>query len=388
LSSLANGAGEMFADLARDAKFGASKPGQEFLRELAALVGAKNKPEEVQAVLAYIGKISEPTLAFSLVRSLGEGLQKAHSTLAKADAGGKLKPQFAQANQLAMNNQTAEPTRMEAVKLLGFENYGTASGALAAALKREATEPIQLAAVTTLAHFSEPQTASELTGHWGEFSPRVKSQALSALLARPERATALLHAIKGGSVKPGDLTTTQLKFLRTHADKNVRRLAIEVLGETTPNERQAVIDAFQPALSLTGDAAKGREIYVARCSSCHRLGGAGFAVGPDLVTVRNSGKDKLLVNILDPSREVAAQYIAFQIDTKDGESQIGIIANETTSSITLRQAYGREDVIQRSTMKAMKSQSQSLMREGLEAGLSHQDFANLLEYISTADANK
>jgi putative membrane-bound dehydrogenase-like protein len=384
LSSLANGAGEMFADLARDAKFGASKAGQEFLRELVQLVGAKNKAAEFKTVTTYISEVREPALRFSLLRSLGEGLQKGRWSTAPLIAGGI----FSQAEKVAVDSSAGEATRLEAVKLLGFEKYDPASNALAAALKREATEPIQLAAVTTLARFSEPQVAMELTGHWNEFSPRVKSQALSVLLARPERATALLHAIKGGPVKAGELTTTQLKFLRTHADKNVRRLAIEALGEATPNERQAVIDAFQPALSLTGDAARGRDIYLARCSSCHRLGGAGFAVGPDLVSVRNSGKDKLLVNILDPSREVAAQYIAFQIDTKDGESQIGIIANETTSSITLRQAYGREDVIQRSTMKAMKSQSQSLMPEGLEAGLSHQDFANLLEYISTADANK
>ena len=382
LSSLANGAGDVFADLARDAKFGASKPGQEFLRELAALVGAKNKPEEVQAVLAYIGKVSEPALKFSLMRSLGEGLQKARASLAVLRTGGN----FELAGQMAEDRSVPEPTRIEAVKLLGFENYDAANAALTAALKKDASETIQLAAVTTLARFSEPQAAHELTGHWRDFSPRVKSQALAALLARPDRATTLLNAIKSGEVNADDLNTTQLKFLRTHQDKKVRQLAIQVLGETSPNQRQTVIDAYQPALSLAGEAAKGREIYLARCSSCHRLGGAGFALGPDLVTVKNTGKDKLLVNILDPSREVAAQYIAFQVDTKDGESQIGIIANETTSSITLRQAYGKEDVIQRSTMKAMKSQSQSLMPEGLEVGLSHQDFANLLEYISTADA--
>jgi putative heme-binding domain-containing protein len=63
-------------------------------------------------------------------------------------------------------------------------------------------------------------------------------------------------------------------------------------------------------------------------------------------------------------------------------------ANETTSSITVRSAYGKENVIMRSNMKSMQSQSQSLMPEGLEQGLQPQDLANLLEYISTADAAK
>lgn len=110
--------------------------------------------------------------------------------------------------------------------------------------------------------------------------------------------------------------------------------------------------------------------------------------GGILVSAKSNGKDKLLISVLDPSREVAPQYIAFNIETKDGESYVGIIANETTSSITVRQPYGKEDVILRSNIKSMKSQKQSLMPEGLEAGLQPQDFANLLEYISTANADK
>ena len=130
---------------------------------------------------------------------------------------------------------------------------------------------------------------------------------------------------------------------------------------------------------------RGKKIYLQRCSSCHRLGGNGYQLGPDLVTVKNTGKEKMLVNILDPNREIAPAYIAFQIETKDDESLVGIIASKTTG-ITVRQAFGKEDTIMRSKIKSMQSQGQSLMPEGLEEGLKPQDFANLLEYISTADA--
>jgi putative heme-binding domain-containing protein len=95
-----------------------------------------------------------------------------------------------------------------------------------------------------------------------------------------------------------------------------------------------------------------------------------------------------LISILDPSREVAPQYIAYAIDTKDGESCVGIIAHESPASITVRQAYGKDEVIDRANIKGMKSQGQSLMPEGLEQGLGQQDLANLLEYISTANADK
>jgi putative heme-binding domain-containing protein len=149
-----------------------------------------------------------------------------------------------------------------------------------------------------------------------------------------------------------------------------------------------VVDAFQPALGLKGDAAAGRVIFSQRCVSCHHLGGLGFAVGPDLLSARSNGKDKLLISILDPSREVAPQYLAFSIATKDGESYVGILANETAASVTVRQAFGKEDVIMRSNIAGMKAQGQSLMPEGLEAGLTPQDLANVLEFITTAGADK
>jgi putative heme-binding domain-containing protein len=107
-----------------------------------------------------------------------------------------------------------------------------------------------------------------------------------------------------------------------------------------------------------------------------------------LATVKSNGKEKLLVNILDPNREVPPQYVSYDLETKDGDSFIGLIVNESSDSLTVRQAYGKEEVIPRRRIASMRSQSQSLMPEGLEAGLSEQDLANLLHYIASAETPK
>lgn len=388
LSSLGHGAGEVFAELSGDASFGVTKPGQEFLRQLVSIVGAQNDKQEVSQVLAFIAKVNEPALSFSLVRALGEGLKRAHVKLEDVDSSGNLKSVFANAEKIAADEKAAEPTRLEAVQLLALSSYESSSPVLIPLLKKGEPETVQLSTISTLSHFSEPKIAEDLTANWPNFSPHVKSQAVAVFLSRPERATVLLRAIQSGVIKPEELTTAQQKFLRNHGNANVRKLAIEVLGATPPNKLQVVVDTFQPALTLQGDAAEGRKIFEQRCVSCHRLAGLGFAVGPDLVSAKSNGKEKLLTSILDPSREVAPQYMAFNIETKDGESYVGIIANESTASVTVRQAYGKEDVIQRSNIKGMKTQSQSLMPEGLEAGLKPQDLANLLEFITTANADK
>lgn len=388
LSSLNRGAGNVFTQLSGDTTFAASTSGAEFLRQLALLVGAQHITNETSKVLAYCSKLKAPGLMFSLVHALGDGLKRSGRSLASADRSGVLPAILAQASQVAASDDLSEATRIQAIELLAFTSYAESADKLLKVLDHAQAQKVQLAALRTLAKFLDPAVPGELVRRWKTFSPPVRSEVLASLLGRTERARVLLDAVAANTIPATELTSTQISFLQKHADESLRTLALNLFGTPAANQRQAVITAYQPALSLKGDSAKGRLIYEQRCSSCHRLGGAGFALGPDLVTVKNTGKEKMLVNILDPNREVAPNYIAFQIETKDEESILGIIASESTTSVTVRRAFGKEDVILRSRLQSMKSQGLSLMPEGLEQGLTPQDFANLLEYISTAEADK
>jgi len=100
-----------------------------------------------------------------------------------------------------------------------------------------------------------------------------------------------------------------------------------------------------------------------------------------LAGARSGGKEKLLVNILDPNREVPPNYFAYVVDTREGDSYAGIIVNETASGVTVRQPVGIEVVVLRSQIAKMQASRQSLMPEGLEEGLNHQDVADLVEFI-------
>jgi putative heme-binding domain-containing protein len=280
-------------------------------------------------------------------------------------------------------------TRLQAIQLLGSANYEFASATLLNLLSQSQPQEIQLAALTTFGHFNDARVATEIVNRWKNFSPRLRSEAMSILAARPERALVLLQAIQSDVVRQSDLSTAQQKFLRTHRDANVRAKANAVLGAATiVSKRQDVLNEFSSALNLKGDAVRGKVIYLERCFSCHRLEGQGFALGPDLITVQNTGKEKMLLSILDPNREVAPQFQAYEVETKDGDTVIGLIANESATSVMVRQAYGKEDTILRANIKKMQSQNQSLMPEGLETGLKPQDLADLLEYVATARAEK
>lgn len=386
LSSLSEGAGVVFVQLASVAVLWQAPEGKEFLRQLAQMIGARNENNRVTQALAKIDRLPDAEEALSLMRALGEGLRRSGSSLRAVLSDRRMREVLGEASKVCRDSRASELARVEAIRLLGLAGYTNSGPTLFQLLDTAPSPAVQLAAISVLSHYDEPQIGTELIRRWLAFKPEARSAALSALLSRPERALALLSAIERGDIKPGELTTSQLKFLQNHRDPQIRNRAAKVLGVSGPTARQKVVESFQDALRLPGDAARGKEIYLQRCSSCHRLGGQGFALGPDLVTVKSAGKEKMLGNILDPNREVAPQYIAFEVETKDGESSIGIIADETTSTMTVLQAFGKRDVIQRSNLRSMRSLGQSLMPEGLEQGLTTQDLANLLQYISTAEA--
>jgi putative membrane-bound dehydrogenase-like protein len=384
LSSLAEGGAEMFeraktwfAPVGGEA---APEAGAyEFLRQLVQKLGARNRPEEIAAVLGFVEQ-APPAVAFTLVHALGEGVQQARGRLDTA----RLRPVLERAAAVAADPAAPEPDRVQGIELLGLTDYARSGERLVALLDQSQPQAVQLAAVRTLNRFPDPAVGRALAERWPGFTPRLRAAVLPVLLARPERARALLDQVEAGVIRRTELDSTQLDFLMNHRDAELRARAIRLLAGAVAGDREAVVGKFRPALSLGGDAGRGRKIFVERCASCHRLGGEGFALGPDLVSVRNAGKEKMLINILDPSREVLPQYLAYEVETRDGESLLGVLVQETAAQVTLRQAYGREVVVPRANIATMQSRGKSLMADGLEEGLGPQDLADLLEFIGTA----
>ncbi|MGH8021088.1 MAG: c-type cytochrome [Opitutaceae bacterium] len=194
----------------------------------------------------------------------------------------------------------------------------------------------------------------------------------------------LLEAIREGRVRPSDLSLTQRIALREHTSADVRSLAERVIDEASGN-RQEVVDNYMPALALEPDPSHGKTVFTSVCAACHQFDGQGFDLGPNLETVKNGGKEKLLSNILDPNREVDPRYEFFQIETEDLGIILGAIVDQTPGAIIVKQAYGSRMQIARSDILSMSSLGRSMMPEGLEASLSEQDMADLIEYILSAE---
>jgi putative membrane-bound dehydrogenase-like protein len=364
--------------------------------KLARLVGASNRSNEISAAVNLVNvKIDyprrdgtaryrdpSPEIQAEILTGLDDGLRQANSSLEKTAHGANLAPVYERLARIALSSEYMEKRRLIVIEGLATAPHEQVRTNLLPLLGA-GTCPIsiQKLVVTTLARSAAPTFANDLISAWSRLTPALRQESLRVMLERTERIEVLLLAIESGDVQASELSIAQTDALRNHRIERVRNHALEVLRRTVNQPRQEVIARFEPSLQLLGAASHGRTIYLERCSSCHRVGNEGYALGPDLATVRAAGKEKLLMNILDPNREVAPNFVAYSLDTKDGDSFGGIVVNESAASVTLRQANGIETVVARANISALQSEGKSLMPEGLEAGLSQQDMADLLEFI-------
>ena len=273
--------------------------------------------------------------------------------------------------------------RLEALALLDVAPYETARPALFAGLAAGQPPAIQTAAIKVLTQHPLPSVTAALLDHWRDYAPAAREAALAALLAREDRATALLTAISAGAIRPADLPAAQVQSLARHKNPKIAALARTALASVIPPSRAEVTATFRPSITASGDSTRGHTLYQGRCIVCHRAGGEGIAVGPDLITVKTKGREALLTAILEPHKEVAPQYIAYDVTTKDGNAYTGIVARDDATGLTLKLMGGGEVALARANIRGSTSAGQSLMPEGLEAGMSVRDMADLLTFIET-----
>ena len=193
----------------------------------------------------------------------------------------------------------------------------------------------------------------------------------------------MLDALDRGGVARTELSAEHVQRLRASTDPLIESRVGTLFGPPRAGSRQEVVNQFLPALALASDAGRGRKVYEQRCAGCHRVAGAGRAIGPDFESVRSMGKEKLLTNILDPNREVAPAYLAYNAETRSGDSVTGLLLAEGAEAVTLRTTDGLEVKLSRSQIKTLSPSGISLMPEGLEQGMSPQELADLLEFISS-----
>jgi putative membrane-bound dehydrogenase-like protein len=366
-----------------------TEDGREIVRQLAFVAGAHNQPADIEAIFANLASTRVAAAEESFWIGLGDGLKQAGRTLRSAFRDAQSTVARGAATRLAGALKTAgdasadSSARVAATKILGYDDFANVRSVLASLLTANENQPLQIAAVRALSNFAQPDVAGALLEPWNGYTPAVREEVLQALLARRERVGALITAMENKRVSPGQVTAARRTQILANPDAALKARAEKVFGQSSSGTRAEVIQRYQPVLAMSGNAGRGSAIYDAVCAACHRFKGRGVDIGPNLESVRGWDREKLLLNILDPNREVAANYIAYVIELKDGSSVSGMIAEESAASIKLKRIGAPEETILRQNIAKITSSSVSLMPDGLESTLPPQDMADLLAFLAS-----
>jgi putative heme-binding domain-containing protein len=184
-----------------------------------------------------------------------------------------------------------------------------------------------------------------------------------------------------------------LKKLSNSADDVVAHEAQLALAET-PATRSSIppaddLDAWRKAVGNGGDADAGWRVFFrsngAACSRCHMLDGRGGNIGPDLTGIgRRMDRDRLLESILQPSKEVAPQYVPWTIVTTDGHVKTGLPIDVRDTGATYEQFVGSDGIpvtLQSADIDSRHASDQSIMPDGLEKLLTPKELRDLLAIL-------
>ncbi len=197
-----------------------------------------------------------------------------------------------------------------------------------------------------------------------------------------------LRCLRFGKHSPEQLR--QLEALaetyRDSADLIQAILAPKSLAKGRPplTDTAAWLAAFD-AIEVPTDAENGRRIFhharLALCSNCHRHSGRGNVVGPDLSGVNNrEDRTWLLQSILEPSRQMAPEYLPRTIILKDGRTFTGIRLRSSTKE-AMRDANGQNRTFDRNDIESMVESTVSFMPTGVVNSLTNRELRDLIAFL-------
>ena len=340
LTSLADGAGEVFTRLRDTPGFGRAAPDQAFLKELIRVIGHRNKGRELLAVLNFLDQISD----LSVCVCVCDGIRR--WAAARRRAAGAL-PGEAPADIRSRPDRGSQRQGARAASHPGDRPAGPhgvhrrdAQRALLAGRDRTAARP-------PVRRHRRARPAGRSRGREGVPRPLAQVHAApeAGSDARAPRQTGSRAWRSSKPSRPAPCCATSSRRPRLPgcapiAAPAVRSLAAAVFEAPAAADRRAVIERYRPALDLRGNAVRGATTFKAKCATCHQPGQDGYALGPGAEALKVFGKEEVLTHLLDPNRTVDARYRLYQIDTSDGASLTGIIQNESENSVTVRQPFG------------------------------------------------
>ena len=344
--------------------FASRKDVEAGLRERA--IGALGRLKAAEAVGAVAAQLDAPDTAVraAAIRALGQ-------------IGGDAALQ-------ALRTRARDPapeTRRQAIIAMGMMRDTNAVPDLLAAWKSGET---RVQALDSLTRVSDARAVEAYLEALASANAMLREQTRKALGSIRDELLPVLEK-RSADLKPEVLA----ELRRVYAEHS--RAALGPLFASKQRDPD-VPDYENFALGHAGDVRRGQRVFFdesgVACIKCHAVAGHGGAVGPDLTLIgAQFPRATLIEHVLYPSKVVREGYQQVIVELRDGESVSGLMRGETADALTLVDGEARPQTIAKSNIAGRTMSQLSLMPEGLQVGLTLEQFADLIAYLESRQSD-
>jgi len=287
------------------------------------------------------------------------------------------------AGKSIFDSELSVDKRLEQLQLLELDDFKNRATFLYRLLDNKQPLALQEQALSQLSDTDDKTVGKKLLELWPNLAPQARKKATDILLYKSYNHDALLTAMENNEVNLGEfnLDLERRRTLLMWSEKDIQDRAKKLFSDAGVVQRKDAIDSMRPALEMDGNITKGSTVFNNLCSQCHRYGNQGKEVGPVLTEVNRKSKESLLYDILDPNAGVDTKYLNHQVKIKEGNILTGLVFLETDTEIGLKMMGGDEKIIPKTEIESFSSLGTSMMFEGLEESMNHQEMADLLAFL-------
>ena len=308
-----------------------------------------------------------------------DGLAKKNEKI--AEVAKPLRAIIEAARAVPTSGRHALERQVAAIRVLGHlpMNRAEDEKILSKVLNGSPPTSVQVAAIQRLRKLgSAPSPILQL---WPTLSPTVRAVAAQALLSRPDWTAAFVTAIEEGAVPRSTVAPAERQQLKTHRYPKLAERAKKLFTSGGLENREQLLAALRPAIRLNGLASRGKDVFVRRCGTCHRVDDVGNDTGPNLQALSDRSAEAYLEAIVDPNAAVEPKYVGYTAVLKTGDVVNGLVLEETGNSLNFALADGTKRHLLRSEIQTLQSTEKSFMPENIAAEMSLRDIADLLAFL-------
>lgn len=245
---------------------------------------------------------------------------------------------------------------------------------------------LNVIAVEGMAKFDDLEAGRSIAKSYASIDPIKRETVIQVLLTRRAFVQALLAEIADGGIPRKVLTPFNARMIRSLGDDALTADLTKVWGESREPaaDKRHLIETLKAELTPEklelANKSNGRVVFNNLCAACHTLYGNGGHIGPDLTGSGRSDIDFLLLNTVDPSANLAADFRMNVITLKDGRTLSGTVLGSTPRTLTLQGMVDRVTV-EKSDIVSRHELTQSMMPEGLLESLAADHRRDLIAYL-------